>query len=102
MERLLARFRIGAQVAALGLIGMLGIVLIGCVSWWGTTQANLSAAAISEAHDARDINGNLQVLLLQARRHEKDFLLRRDERLLAEHVKTTEAAERSVDILIAN
>jgi methyl-accepting chemotaxis protein len=96
-----ARFRINTQIGFLGLTGVLGMLVIAGLTWWGTTQANLSATTVAAAHDAKDINGTLQILLLQARRHEKDFLLRRGEELITKHGKTLDAADQSIDALIA-
>jgi methyl-accepting chemotaxis protein len=100
MASLFANLRIGRQIFALGVVGLLGTLFIGGVSWWGTTQANMSAATSAAARDARHIDEGVQVALLQARRHEKDFLLRSDQKLLSAHAEAVEGAQRGIDTLI--
>ena len=101
MSFLLSRCRIGTQIGWVSLIGILGMLLVTGMSWWSIMQADLSATNVAAARDAKEINGDLQVSLLQARRHEKNFLMRRDEKWIAEHARSIGNAVQSVDTLIA-
>jgi len=85
MVGLLARCRIGCQIGILGVLGILGILLVEGINWQATNAVNASNAAATAARDTRDLEDHLQSLLLQARRHEKDFLLRHDEKSLTLH-----------------
>ena len=68
------------KIAAIGIVGVLGIALIGALYWAGaSSQARFQGAAESAAATAAT-NNSLYVALLEARRAEKDFLLRNDER----------------------
>jgi methyl-accepting chemotaxis protein len=91
MRALLSRCRIGCQIALLGLVGILGMFLVAGINHVANTQTDLSQAAVTFARDAKDLESHLQNLLLQARRHEKDFLLRRDENSLKLHAASMEA-----------
>jgi methyl-accepting chemotaxis protein len=79
------------KIAAIGIVGVLGIVLIGAIYWVGaSSQARFQETAERAAATAAT-NSSLYVALLEARRAEKDFLLRNDERYAqrqAEFAKT--------------
>ncbi len=78
MVKLLSRCRIACQIASLGAVGIIGLLLVAAVTFWGNAQVDGFAATATEARDAAELETSLQTALLQARRHEKDFLLRRD------------------------
>jgi len=92
MGALLACCRIGCQVAMLGIAGLLGMLLIGGINHWGESQIERSDAMVTAARDANDQEARLQIALLQARRNEKNFLLRRDQDSLALHAASIGAA----------
>ncbi len=77
----------------LGLVGVIGMLLVAGINWWGASQLALSEARVVAALHSSDLEQRLQITLLQARRHEKDFLLRRGEKYIADHA----AAMRSID-----
>jgi methyl-accepting chemotaxis protein len=68
------------KIAAIGIVGVLGIVLIGAICWTGaSSQARFQSMA--ERADAMAATNNaLYVALLEARRAEKDFQLRNAEK----------------------
>ena len=85
MNRLLARVGIGAQIGLVGLIGVLGLVLVGLLQYSGTRkiaqyQADHERTGASLSHLAA-----IDLELLQARRAEKDFLLRHKEEYVSKH-----------------
>ena len=99
MGALLARCRIGCQVAMLGIAGLLGMLLIGGINHWGENQLERSDAVVTAARDANDQEARLQIALLQARRNEKNFLLRRDQDSLTLHAASIEAANQIIAAL---
>jgi len=101
MGALLACCRIGCQVAMLGIAGLLGMLLIGGINHWGESQIERSDAMVTAARDANDQEARLQIALLQARRNEKNFLLRRDQDSLALHAASIGAANQIVAALAA-
>ena len=96
MARFLARCRIGCQIAVLGVVGLLGVFLQSGINWDSSRQVDRSDAAVSAARDARDLDGQLQTLLLQARREEKNFLLRRDMNAVGLHAAAIKAAGKTL------
>jgi len=80
------------KIAAIGLVGVLGIVLIGAIYWLGAlSQARFQASAEQAAATATT-NNELYVALLEARRAEKDFQLRNDERYAQKQASFAKAA----------
>jgi methyl-accepting chemotaxis protein len=80
------------KIAAIGLVGVVGIVLIGAIYWLGAlSQARFQASAERAAATAT-INNDLYVALLEARRAEKDFQLRNDERYAGKQGDFAQAA----------
>jgi methyl-accepting chemotaxis protein len=99
MHAVLSRCRIGCQIAILGMVGITGVLAVGGITWWGSNRLAHSEAVASSMRQARAIETGIQLELLQARRHEKDFLLRRDEKYAALQRDATEAAARDLDAL---
>nr|WP_294512499.1 methyl-accepting chemotaxis protein [uncultured Rhodopila sp.] len=99
MGALLARCRVGCQIAILGLIGITGVLAIAGINVWGSRQIDLTNAAMTAARQARDLETTAQIALLQARRQEKNFLLRHDETSVAQQANSTAAALKALHAL---
>ena len=99
MGRLLSRCRISCQIAMLGMVGMLGMVLVAGINRWSAVEVDRIGVDVAGVWHAVDLENNLQIDLLQARRYEKDFLLRRDEKLTQPHDDAVTAAENATDAL---
>lgn len=84
------------MLALIGLVGMGGVTAINI---WGDARQAASSHAVAAARDAHDVELRLQLLLLEARRFEKDFLLRRDEKSLTQHAATMGAIAQTLDTL---
>jgi len=102
VNALLARCRIGCQIATLGLVGVIGMLLIAGINWWGASQLALTEARVVSALHGTDLEQRLQITLLQARRHEKDFLLHRTEKYAADHAASMAAIDRTLADLKAH
>ncbi len=70
--------RLTHKITAIGVIGVIGVVLIGGIHLYGERAMGLSRAAAEEARNVFELNNAIAVELLEARRAEKDFLLRSD------------------------
>jgi methyl-accepting chemotaxis protein len=85
MSKLLARFKISVQISIIGAIGIIGLMAVGAVY----LQANATQAAYglitAQAVKAESLVADLSMGMLQARRHEKDFQLRRKPEFLDQH-----------------
>jgi len=97
----LARCRIGCQIAVLALLGLAGMAAVAGINLWGTARVGESNAMVAAARDAGDLDGQLQVAMLQARRQEKNFLLRRDENSVALHAEAMATVSKALDALQA-
>jgi methyl-accepting chemotaxis protein len=101
MGSFLARCRIGCQIALLGAIGVFGILLIAGINHWGISQIGQADAALTLARQQRDQETAVQIALLQARRHEKNFFLRHDENSIRAQLAATGAAQQELAALAA-
>ncbi len=102
MGSLLARRGIGCQVALLGLIGIIGVLTIAGIDRWGDNLVDRADATMSAAIHARDLETKIQIQLLQARRGEKNFLLRHDQESISMQADSTAGALHSLDLLSAS
>ena len=81
----LATLRLTHKVIAIGATGVLGLALVGGLYWSGTrTQASYEKTA-AEASAIAASTGQLSIEMLEARRAEKDFLLRSDDKYVQAH-----------------
>ena len=80
--------RIAYQIALIGVFGLLGMGIIIGLNIWEDQRFEATNATIARSRDASDLDLKLQALILQARRYEKDFLLRRDEASQTRHAET--------------
>src|SRR5271154_2570536 len=98
MNKLLAKFRLSVQISVIGAIGIIGLIAIGAVYLQAAaTQSNFNQIR-ARAIQAEDLVSDLRMTMLQARRHEKDFQLRRNAEFQKEH---TAAMAHIVDRLAA-
>jgi methyl-accepting chemotaxis protein len=101
MSSVLSQIRIGRQIAILGLIGVLGLLAVAGINLWGSTRLAHSEAAATTMRQSQAIETRIQFDLLEARRHEKDFLLRHDAGYASMQVESINAALHDIDSLAA-
>ncbi|QQO24046.1 HAMP domain-containing protein [Bradyrhizobium diazoefficiens] len=70
--------RLTHKITAIGVIGVLGVILIGGIHLYGEKAMAVSRNAAESARATQELNGRIAVELLEGRRAEKDFLLRND------------------------
>src|ERR1700753_569686 len=70
--------RLTHKILAIGGVGLLGVVLIGGMHFYGESAVATYRIAGEEARAVSQLNGKVEVELLEGRRAEKDFLLRND------------------------
>ncbi|NVN88402.1 MAG: methyl-accepting chemotaxis protein [Rhodopseudomonas sp.] len=78
-------FRLSHKIAAIGAVGLIGLLAFGAIQQIGTRAQDASRAIADSASRISDLNDRLLVDMLEARRAEKDFLLRRDESYAKRH-----------------
>jgi methyl-accepting chemotaxis protein len=99
MRGLLSRCRIGGQIALLGVVGLAGMLTVAGIDWWGAGRLARSEAVADRMRQMQATETAVQVALLQARRSEKDFLLRHDAASVEKQGRATEAALRDSQAL---
>ncbi len=87
MNSLLARFKISRQVSVIGGIGIIGLILVGSIYLWGQSRQAATQEVMDRATRAQLAEYGVENGMLLARRAEKDFLLRRQDRYLEQHAK---------------
>nr|WP_041757802.1 HAMP domain-containing methyl-accepting chemotaxis protein [Bradyrhizobium sp. ORS 278] len=91
--------RLTHKIMAIGLIGLFALITFGAIYWTGSRTQDVSRALAAQARDIDDINNKLATDLLEARRAEKDFLLRRDPKYAARHTELSAAIQRDLEQL---
>ena len=87
MQNLLSRFSLRYQIGFVGAIGVLGLIAFAAAYFGSNTIQSRYQASVDEATAMRFALDDVEINLLQARRTEKDFQLRREERYLARHTE---------------
>jgi len=77
MRGLLSRCRIGGQIALLGVVGLAGMLAVAGIDWWQAERLARTEAVADSMRQMQATETAIQIAMLQARRAEKDFLLRR-------------------------
>lgn len=70
--------RLTHKITAIGVIGVIGVVLIGGIHLYGERAMGVYRDAAEDARTVFELNNRIAIELLEARRAEKDFLLRND------------------------
>jgi len=85
MNKLLSRFRLAVQISVIGAIGIIGLLAIGAVYLQASaTQSAYNRVRLSVNRE-HDLASQLRIGMLDARRHEKDFMLRRQDEFQKAH-----------------
>jgi methyl-accepting chemotaxis protein len=93
----LARCRIGCQIAVLALLGLAGMAAGAALEQWRAAEMDRIDEVVAEKRDAADLDSQLQIAMLQARRNEKNFQLRRDESYVALQGRAVARAFQALD-----
>ena len=81
--------RLSHKIAALGALGIVGLVLVGIIYSLGHASQEHYRRIAADTRDIADQIDKLAIDLLEARRAEKEFLLGLDERQVARHTELT-------------
>ena len=100
MDRFLSSFRLKFQIAFVGAIGGLGLLLVAATWFVGSAGEARIATVMEHATTANQLLNEINVAILQARRHEKDFLIRRSDDYVQRHrARITEFLQRTDELL---
>jgi methyl-accepting chemotaxis protein len=70
--------RLTHKITAIGVIGVIGVVLVGSLHLYGESAVAVYRAAAENARAISELNRKVEIELLESRRAEKTFLLRND------------------------
>ena len=92
-------FRLTHKITAIGIIGLVGVVLVGAIHLYGENAVAVYRNAAESARSIAELNGQIEVELLEGRRAEKDFLLRNDMKKADRQVEISKAVVADIDRL---
>jgi methyl-accepting chemotaxis protein len=91
--------RLTHKITAIGLIGLMGVVLVGGIHLYGENAVAVYRSAAENARSVAELNRQIEVELLEGRRAEKDFLLRNDAKKADSQVEIGKAVAADIDRL---
>ena len=77
--------RLTHKVMAIGIVGLIGLLAFGAIYQVGSWSQDASRTVAKSAREISDLNKQLSIEMLEARRNEKNFQQRRDERYAKSH-----------------
>ncbi|MBR0727111.1 methyl-accepting chemotaxis protein [Bradyrhizobium manausense] len=89
--------RLSHKILLIGFVGILGLIVFGAIYLSGNASQEASRTIAEEARKVSMSNDRLGRDLLDARRAEKDFLLRRDEASSKRHASLTASINSDID-----
>ncbi len=87
------------KIMAIGAVGLLGLLAFGAIYQFGSWSQDGSRAIAGNARTISDLNKQLSTEMLEARRAEKDFQLRRDLSYSKHHAELSAAVGRDLEQL---
>ncbi|GGK50199.1 methyl-accepting chemotaxis protein [Salinarimonas ramus] len=97
----LKRFGVSLRVAALGALGVVGLLTAGALFYSGLSRIEAAYEANAAVTERFTISETLAFDTLDARRHEKDFLARRADSYVELHAETMRRIDETKDALMA-
>jgi methyl-accepting chemotaxis protein len=89
--------RLTHKITAIGVIGVIGVVLIGGIHLYGEKAMAVYRDAADNARAIAELNSKIEVQLLEGRRAEKDFLLRNDAKKADSQMEISKAVAADID-----
>jgi methyl-accepting chemotaxis protein len=91
--------RLTHKIAAIGIIGVAGIILVGGMHMYGESALAVYRNAAEGARAIFELNNRIEIELLEGRRAEKDFILRSDLKRADAQAEISKAAVSDIDTL---
>lgn len=91
--------RLTHKITAIGVIGVIGVVLIGGMHLYGENAMAVYRDAADNARSIAELNRMIEVELLEGRRAEKDFLLRNDIKKADSQIEIGKAVAADIETL---
>ena len=89
--------RLTHKIMAIGLVGVTGLLAFGAIYQFGSWSQDASRVVASEGRAVSDLNKQISIRMLEARRAEKDFQLRRDESYVKRHADLSDGIDRDLE-----
>jgi methyl-accepting chemotaxis protein len=94
------RLRLSHKINSIAAVGIAGVLALGGLFMAGSASQEAARILDEQANSLSDSNARLQIALLEQRRAEKNFLMRRDERYLEEFKQSGKIAAEELSRLI--
>jgi methyl-accepting chemotaxis protein len=91
--------RLTHKITAIGVIGVIGVVLLGGIHLYGETALAVYRSAAENARTVAELNNKIEVELLEGRWAEKDFLLRNEVSSADRQIAIAKSAATDIDML---
>jgi methyl-accepting chemotaxis protein len=91
--------RLTHKITAIGVIGVAGVILVGGMHMYGESALAVYRDAAESARTIFELNGKIEIELLEGRRAEKDFLLRNDSKKAESQVEISKSVVSDIDAL---
>jgi len=91
--------RLTHRIMAIGAVGLAALLAFGAIYQIGSSSQDESRAIAGNARVISDLNNKLSTEMLEARRAEKDFQLRRDQSYSKRHAELSTATDRDLEQL---
>jgi methyl-accepting chemotaxis protein len=91
--------RLTHKIMAIGFVGMIGLLAFGAIYQAGSWSQDSSRIVAVEGRSLSSLNQQISIKMLEARRAEKDFQLRRDESYAKRHAELSAGIERDLEKL---
>jgi methyl-accepting chemotaxis protein len=91
--------RLTHKIMAIGVVGLVGLLAFGAIYQVGGWSQDESRAIAANARVISDLNKQISAEMLEARRTEKDFQMRRDQSYSKRHAELSAAVDRDLDQL---
>ncbi len=93
------QLRLIHKITAIGIVGLVGLLAFGAIYQIGSWSQDASRTVAGNARAISDLNKQLSTEMLEARRAEKDFQLRRDQSYSKRHAELSAAIEHDLEQL---
>jgi methyl-accepting chemotaxis protein len=91
--------RLTHKIIAIGIVGLSGLLGFGAIYQVGSWSQDASRVVAREGRALSDLNKDILIKMLEARRAEKDFQLRRDEAYSKRHSETSAGIDQDLEKL---
>jgi methyl-accepting chemotaxis protein len=91
--------RLTQKITAIAIIGVAGVILAGGIHFYGESATAVYRDAAENARSIFELNNRIDIELLEARRAEKDFLLRNDAKKIDTQIEFIKSAAANIGML---